>query len=305
MRVNVLSALVGSLALAKSSLAVNIISSNDDGWAEVNIRAFFDALTEADHSVVVSAPAEDQSGKGSSQGTPTTLDEACEFNSCPSGSPAVGHNASEPRLNYVNSYPATSMKYGINSIGPQFFDGPPDLAVAGPNVGSNIGLAVYISGTAGAATYAAHYSGIPAIAFSGATGSQTAWNASSTYPNYSQVYADAATNLTNHLIAAGKPYLPNDIWLNVNFPSVSDSECTKAEDISFVLSRIHVAVPLITPDDVTTCGGDRLPSEIGVSLTSGCYASVSVGMAGTKGDANATMQEIVLKKFSNLLTCLP
>ncbi|KAJ5375915.1 Survival protein SurE-like phosphatase/nucleotidase [Penicillium cosmopolitanum] len=297
MRVNVLSALVGSLALAKSSLAVNIISSNDDGWAEVNIRAFFDALTEADHSVVVAAPAENQSGKGSSQGTPTTLDEACEFNSCPSGSPAVGHNASEPRLNYVNSYPATSMKYGINSIGPQFFDGSPRSCGRGTKF--------YISGTAGAATYAAHYSGIPAIAFSGATGSQTAWNASSTYPNYSQVYADAATNLTNHLIAAGKPYLPNDIWLNVNFPSVSDSECTKAEDISFVLSRIHVAVPLITPDDVTTCGGDRLPSEIGVSLTSGCYASVSVGMAGTKGDANATMQEIVLKKFSNLLTCLP
>jgi hypothetical protein len=71
---------------------------------------------------------------GSSQKTPTALTEACEFNSCPSGSPAVGHNASEPRLNYVNSYPATSMKYGINSIGPQFFDGVPDLAVAGPNV---------------------------------------------------------------------------------------------------------------------------------------------------------------------------
>lgn len=71
---------------------------------------------------------------GSSQKTPTTLTEACEFNSCPSGGPAVGHNASEPRLNYVNSYPATSMKYGINSIGPQFFNGVPDLAVAGPNV---------------------------------------------------------------------------------------------------------------------------------------------------------------------------
>lgn len=154
MRVNALPALVGSLALARSSLAANIISSNDDGWAEVNIRALFDTLTEADHSVVVSAPAENQSGTGSlnlylppdsttvanlyptgsSSRTPTTLDEACEFNSCPSGSPAVGHNASEPRLNYVNSYPVTSMKYGINSIGPQFFDGLPDLAVAGPNV---------------------------------------------------------------------------------------------------------------------------------------------------------------------------
>jgi hypothetical protein len=75
---------------------------------------------------------------GSSQKTPTTLTEACEFNSCPSGSPAVGYNASQPRLNYVNSYPATSMKYGINSIGPQFFNGAPDLAVAGPNVSLKI-----------------------------------------------------------------------------------------------------------------------------------------------------------------------
>lgn len=64
MRVNVVSALVGSLALAKTSSAVNIISSNDDGWAEVNIRAFFDSLSENGHSVVVSAPAENQSGKG-------------------------------------------------------------------------------------------------------------------------------------------------------------------------------------------------------------------------------------------------
>jgi hypothetical protein len=90
----------------------------------------------------------------------------------------------------------------------------------------------------------------------------------------------------------------------VNFPAVS-SECSKAEDFSFVLSRIHVAIPLITPDDVTTCGSSRLPSEIAVSLTSGCYASVSVGMADTKGDANATTQGVVLKKLSTLLTCLP
>ncbi|OQE18744.1 hypothetical protein PENSTE_c017G05395 [Penicillium steckii] len=305
MRAKFLATLAGSFALAKSSLAINIISSNDDGWAEVNIRSFFDSLSDAGHSVVVSAPAENQSGKGSSQGTPTTLDEPCEFNSCPAGSPAVGHNESEPRLNYVNSYPATAMKYGINSIGPKFFDGPPDLAVAGPNVGNNIGIAVYFSGTAGAATYAAHHDGIPAIAFSGATGSQTGWNESSSYPHYSQVYADAATNFTNLLVGTGTPYLPNDIWLNVNFPSVSDSKCASSEEISFVLSRIHVAIPLITPDDVTTCGGSRLPSEIGVSIASGCYASVSVGMAGTKEDANATMQGAVLKKLSDVFTCLP
>lgn len=161
-----------------------------------------------------------------------------------------------------------------------------------------------LSGTAGAATYAAHNAGIPAIAFSGATGSQTAWNASSTYPLYSQVYADLAVNVTDTLIAAGTPYLPDDIWLNVNFASVSDSECSSADDFKFIFSRIYTAVPLITPDDVTTCGSSRLPSELKVSLTSGCYASISVGQASNKSDANATMQEVVLKKFSGILSCL-
>ncbi|KAJ5281994.1 hypothetical protein N7478_007366 [Penicillium angulare] len=304
MRLNTSIAVAASLCLVESIHAINIISSNDDGWAEVNIRAFYKSLNSAGHVTVVSAPAENQSGTGSSQKTPTVL-KACEFDSCPAGSPAIGYNASEPRLNYVNSYPATSIKYGINSIGPKFFDGvAPDLAVTGPNVGNNIGLEVYFSGTAGAATYASYNAGIPAIAFSGATGSQTAWNASLDFPLYSEVYADLAVNVTDTLIASGTPYLPNDIWLNVNFGSVSDSECSDADDFKFVLSRIHTAIPLITPDDVTTCGSSRLPSELEVSLESGCYASISVGLASKKGDANATMQETVMKKLSGILTCL-
>ncbi|KAJ5652943.1 acid phosphatase precursor [Penicillium longicatenatum] len=298
-------ALLAPLSLAGLAHAINIISSNDDGWAEVNIRALYDSLNSAGHVTVVSAPAEDESGTGSSQGTPTVLTEACEFNSCPSGSPAIGHNASQPRLNYVNSYPATSMKYGINSIGPTYFDGDaPDLAVTGPNVGYNIGIEAFLSGTVGAATYAAYNAGIPAIAFSGSTGSQTAWNTFSTYPLYSQIYADLAVNVTDTLIASGVPYLPDNIWLNVNFPSVSDSECTSTDDFKFILSRIHVAVPLITADDVTTCGRSRLPTEYEVALTSGCYASISVGLASDKLDANATMQEVVLNKLSGILSCL-
>ncbi|KAJ5583151.1 hypothetical protein N7535_001771 [Penicillium sp. DV-2018c] len=281
--------------------AVNIISSNDDGWAEANLRALYESLGRAGHSIVVSAPAENESSMGSKQGTPTPLTKPCEFNSCPAGSPAIGFNASEPRLGWVNSYPATSMKYGISHRAPQFFDGRPDLAVAGPNVGNNIGFAVYLSGTVGAATYAAQ-AGIPAIAFSGASGSQTSWNVSR--PHYSDVYADLATKLTNQIVAAGAPYLPNNTWLNVNFGALSDTACTTADDFEFVLSRIHVAIPFVTPDDVTTCDRSRLPTEFEVMLTPGCHASVSVGMADTKGDANATTQGIVLRKLASLLTCL-
>lgn len=62
MRFNPSTAVVASLSLAN---AINIISSNDDGWAEVNIRALYDALDSAGHETVVSAPAENQSGTGS------------------------------------------------------------------------------------------------------------------------------------------------------------------------------------------------------------------------------------------------
>ncbi|PYH97153.1 acid phosphatase precursor [Aspergillus ellipticus CBS 707.79] len=281
--------------------AINIVSSNDDGWAEINIRTLYDSLTAAGHSVVISAPAENESGTGSGDATPTTLTEACEFDSCPSGSPAEGYNASQPRWNYVNSYPVTSIKYGINTLSPEYFDGEPDLAVTGPNVGANLGLAVFFSGTVGAATYAAE-AGIPAIAFSGSTGSQTAWDV--TTPTYSTVYADLATKVTDELIAAGTPYLPDEIWLNVNFGAVGDSSCTSADDFKFVLSRIFTAIPLITADDVETCGSSRLPTETKVVDTDGCYASISVGLASDKLDANATMQAVVLDKLSGILTCL-
>ena len=44
--------------------AVNVVLSNDDGWAEINIRQFYNALTSTDNSVILSAPAENESGTG-------------------------------------------------------------------------------------------------------------------------------------------------------------------------------------------------------------------------------------------------
>lgn len=50
--------------LALEAQAANIVSTNDDGWAEINIRAFYNALKGAGHDVVLSAPAVDKSGTG-------------------------------------------------------------------------------------------------------------------------------------------------------------------------------------------------------------------------------------------------
>lgn len=123
------------LSLLPATDAVNIVLSNDDGWAEKNIRVFYDTLTDAGEDVVISAPAENKSGSGSLDVEPTIVLTGCEFDSCPPGSPAIGSNSSMPQFNYVNSYPVTSMRYGIQNLSATFFDGEPDIAVAGFNVG--------------------------------------------------------------------------------------------------------------------------------------------------------------------------
>lgn len=205
-------------------------------------------------------------------------------------------------MNWVNSYPVTSMRYGIDHFAPSFFNAKPDLAVSGPNVGANLGLAVFFSGTVGAASHAVQEHGIPGLAFSGRSGSRTAWNATGPYPLASRVYADLATHVTERIIQAGTPYLPGGVYLNVNFPKVSDSECSGKNEVKYVLSRIF---DTLDEDDVETCGSKKLPSETSVVHSDGCYASISVGLAETKKDANSTLQAEVLHKLGDLVSCLP
>ncbi|KAG6362659.1 hypothetical protein INS49_007751 [Diaporthe citri] len=268
--------------------AVNIVLSNDDGWAEKNIRVFYDTLTSAGESVIISAPADNRSGTGSSDATPGTVTSGCEFNSCPAGSPPYGSDGSNPRFNYVNSYPVTAIRYGIQTLSPKFF-------------GANLGSTTLISGTVGAAAEAA-LEGIPAIAFSGTSGSQVSYTTAT--QTYQTVYAQLSTNVTTTLVDSGKPYLPDGIWLNVNYPTVSSSTCTSASRFNFVLSRINSASSS-TAADVRTCGSTRLPTESTVVGTSGCYASISVGVASNKKDAAAAQQDVVLQKLQSILSCLP
>ena len=50
--------------LPSATQGVNVVLSNDDGWAEINIRSFYNALTAVGNSVVLSAPADNKSGTG-------------------------------------------------------------------------------------------------------------------------------------------------------------------------------------------------------------------------------------------------
>ena len=215
----------------------------------------------------------------------------------------MGSNATDPRLNWVNSFPVTSLKFGLSTFGPQVWgdDSPPDIAVTGPNVGSNVFLAVPFSGTVGAAVEAAHNQGIPAIAFSGADSGSIPFDTSPA-PLRSLVYGDLATIVTNKVLEGGAPLLPEDVFLNVNFPKITD-ECNAAENFKFVLSRINPG--LVSAPDVETCGSDRLPTESDVIGKDGCFVSISVGDASDKTTADAEKQAVVLEKLGDFLTCLP
>jgi 5'/3'-nucleotidase SurE len=150
-------------------------------------------------------------------------------------------------------------------------------------VGGNVAVQVPFSGTVGAATYAVKTAKIPAIAFSGQTGDPTAWNAPT--PLYSQVYADLALNITQTIISSGTPYLPDNTWLNVNFPSVEASG-----------------------RDVNWCGSTRLPWEADVILLRGssCYVTISPGDANDKTTVNdAAVQQQIINKLKPILSCLP
>lgn len=243
---------------------------------------------------------------------PEPRTEACEYDSCPADTNLTyGSNATDPSLNWVNSYPATSMRYGLDIITPALWDNATaELAITGPNVGSNIGIQAPFSGTIGSACYATTNAGIPSIAFSGLTseyfglaGGNTAWNVVPV-PTSSQVFAELALNLTTRLIESageGEAYLPADTFLNVNFAAVEEGVCEDASDYEWIFTRIY---PDLFSTDAEWCGGDSLPQETTVvHSSSGCYATVSAGSCSDKTTADATVQQAVLDRIGDMFSC--
>ncbi|KAF8182871.1 survival protein sure-like phosphatase/nucleotidase [Pholiota molesta] len=281
--------------------AQNIVLTNDDGWAVAQIRAEYTALVAAGFNVVLSAPSENQSGTGSSTTTPTPLKTACEFNTCPVGSPAEGSNSTDTHINYVNGFPVDAVRYGIQTLAPKYFGTKPDLVISGSNIGNNLGSTVMISGTVGAASEAA-LEGIPSIAFSGDSGSQVSYTTlsqtTSSSTEAANIYTSLVIKFTQALLNTPAPLLPTSISLNVNFASISN--CASASDYKFVLTRIEADE---TATDVTTCGTSHLTAE-STAITKGCIATVSVFNASTKADVDAVTQGVVLNKLTSLLTCL-
>lgn len=319
------STVLSILSFTALGQGIRILQGNDDGWAEMYARTFFDTLTAAGNDVILSCPAENKSGSGmfnprktldastlsscmltpitgSKDAEPEPRKDACEYNSCPAGSGPVGSDPNNKKLNWVNAYPVTGVRYGLDTFAPQIWNGQkPELVVTGVNVGSNRYI-LFPSGTVGAAVYAIEQ-GIPAIAFSGDNGGgarsfDPSGNATT---SSAKVYAELATKLVTEVVAQGTPYLPDNTFLNVNFPKLTDA-CNTADKFKFVLSRIAVGV--FSARDAEVCGTTRLPNELEIGLRKDCIISVSVG-GKDKTTADADVQAVVNDKLKNILECLP
>lgn len=297
------------LALGVQVLSLNLMLTNDDGWATAQERAVFNTLDDAGYNLVLSAPAENQSGTGSTSRNPTVRTTPCQFNSCSPGS-AVGADVSDVRLNWVNAFPVDSVRYGIQTLSPAILGGRPDFVVSGPNIGSNLGLAVVGSGTVGAAAEATKQ-GIPAIAFSGVSGSSVPYTTLASTPNAAsslaaQLYASLSLTILDHILSQTPPFLPANTFLNVNFPDAS--RCPSTAQFKFVLTRVFWNPFAV---DVRWCGKgggvfDQLPLETDVvGRTDGCFVAISMMDARDKTDAPTAGQAMVLPRLQSLLSCLP
>ena len=217
------------LSWLSTATALNIVVTNDDGFETENIQALFEALTAKGHDVVMSAPYGAQSGTGGALGFLTPIVETTKASpkgTFDAGAPGVGPTGLGPQQFYVDGSPAASMLYGVDVIAMDLWGAFPDLVISGPNEGNNLGVIIPHSGTVGAAVTALN-KGIPAIAYSGASGD----------PAAAPVLGALAVRLVD---ALGD--LPPGTGLNVNVPPIElekETNATKvAEDFVFLLTTI-------------------------------------------------------------------
>lgn len=226
-------AMSAALALCASpAFALNIVLSNDDGLTS-NLKALYDELKAAGHSVIVSVPCTGQSGRSAAivmystttiiadnDKTQIDAEGGCHNGAAVTGAPAVGpftkSGYTGGDFNYVHGTPVMATMYGLDVLAKARWGKAPDLVLSGPNEGQNVGKVVINSGTIGNAQFAAGR-GIPSIALS--AGTDTIDNA-----GLANAKSGTVAQLTTRLITAlqakagSSALLPTGTALNVNFP---------------------------------------------------------------------------------------
>ncbi len=168
---------------------MKILLTNDDGYRAPGILALYHRLCR-DHDVVLAAPDRERSaiGHGITLNQPLRVDEV-ELNGGGRGFAVAGT-------------PADCVKLGLS----QLCGSRPDLVISGINAGSNTGININYSGTAGAAREGA-LNRLPAVAVS---------------VQYGDVmdFEGMAGFVGTHLGKMAGLDLPRGVFLNINGPAI-------------------------------------------------------------------------------------
>lgn len=206
-----------SAAAVAGEIELRIALTNDDGWQTEGIQAVYRALEAAGHEVTLAAPADQQSGSGTSlnAGDLRVVRETDDQFSV--------YVCNDPECTTRSgAEPATSAMIAIDIATRRGISKPPDLLVSGINEGPNLGLGAHTSGTVGAAAVAAIRSlngPLPAIAISTEFGANCGVIPECLRKHNERVSA-FLSRLVTHLAsqAGSKPLLPEGVILNINYP---------------------------------------------------------------------------------------
>lgn len=171
---------------------LRVLLTNDDGILSPGLLALRAKLSEVAEVEVV-APEVQRSGVSHA----VTLHE-------PLAAREVVHRGERIGVG-LSGFPVDCVKYALSEL----LDEPPDLVVSGINLGPNLGVSVFYSGTVAAAMEAAFF-GIPGVAFS------TALNGAD--PVDCLPLAEIAKGIVLRVRALA--HADQRIVLNVNFPAL-------------------------------------------------------------------------------------
>jgi 5'/3'-nucleotidase SurE len=185
----------------KNNDPLHILLTNDDGHEAPGIRALQRVLKRAGHRVSMVAPSTEQSA--TSMGVTSRRNLTLE---------QIEHDSW-----HLDGQPADTVLVALRHL---LEENPPDLVLSGINFGPNVGTALYMSGTIGAAIMAS-LNGVPAIAVSAGMRFE---EVGTEFPSTLEVLEPAAEficSVVDSLRASvGKSgrLLPKKLMLNINYP---------------------------------------------------------------------------------------
>lgn len=187
----------------KNGKPLHILLTNDDGHSAPGIRALQKVFNLTDHRVSMVAPSTQQSA--TSMAVTSRRNLALE---------RIGVDSW-----HLDGQPADTVLVALRHL---LEDNPPDLVLSGINFGPNVGTAIYMSGTIGAAIMASLY-GVPAIAVSAGMRFD---EVESEFPSTLEALTPAAefvASVVDSLVSSREEngrLLPENIMLNINYPAL-------------------------------------------------------------------------------------